>query len=98
MPITAEEFRAILDDKLDPIKRDCSDIKKTLYGDDGMGGVVGIAKDAHGKSNEHEILLRGKNKRNGLVSDVASFKRLWVYLGTGGAVGSFLEWFKRLYQ
>ncbi len=67
----------------------------TLYGNDGMSGLVDIGRFSKEKAEEHEILLRGKNKNNGLVHEVQMFKRVATYLGGGGIIGAFLEFFKR---
>jgi hypothetical protein len=67
----------------------------TLYGNDGMSGLVDIGRFSKEKTEEHETLLRGKNKINGVVNDVQMFKRVATYLGGGGIVGAFLEIFKK---
>lgn len=67
----------------------------TLYGNDGMSGLVDIARFSREKAEEHETLLRGKNKNNGLVHEVQMFKRVATYLGGGGIIGAFLEFMKK---
>lgn len=67
----------------------------TLYGNDGMSGLVEIGKFSREKVEEHEMLLRGKNKNDGLVHDVQMIKRVATYLGSGGIAGAFLEFFRR---
>jgi hypothetical protein len=67
----------------------------TLYGNDGMSGLVHIGRFSKEKAEEHETLLRGKNKNNGLVHEVQMFKRVATYLGGGGIIGAFLEFFKK---
>ncbi len=67
----------------------------TLYGNDGMSGLVDMGRFSKEKAEEHETLLRGKNKNNGLVHEVQMFKRVATYLGGGGLIGAFLEFFKK---
>jgi len=70
-------------------------IHNTLYGNDGMSGLVDMGRFSKEKAEEHETLLRGKNKNNGLVHEVQMFKRVATYLGGGGIIGAFLEFIKK---
>ena len=67
----------------------------TIYGNDGMSGLVDIGRFSKEKVEEHETLLRGNNKNNGLVHEVQMFKRVATYLGGGGIIGAFLEFIKK---
>ncbi len=92
--ISLAEFKGILDEALKPIREDISEIKGTMFGPEGRTGVAADVTKALTLSEEHETILRGKDKTSGMIKKM---NYLWgvAFSGAAGLFWKAMEYFSK---
>ncbi|NIP61772.1 MAG: hypothetical protein GWO15_03100 [Nitrosopumilaceae archaeon] len=68
----------------------------TMFGPDGTNGVAEYAKRAHALAEEHEQILRGRDRRSGMISEVNVWKKVsggGVFAGLAALGELIRRWF-----
>jgi len=86
--VTLEAIGQLLESKLKPIEEDISEIKKTMHGKEGRTGVAADATKALELAEEHETILRGKDKSSGMIKKI---NHLWCVAGGAWVAGIFMK-------
>ncbi|GJL77661.1 MAG: hypothetical protein NPINA01_06500 [Nitrospinaceae bacterium] len=89
---TLKEFEDALENKLKPLCKEVRDIKKTMFGEDGRGGITADVAKAHDLAVDHEVILRGRDKASGLIHKI---NYLWgvAFTGAAGLFWKAYDWF-----
>lgn len=87
-----EDLERIFDKKIKPLCSEIQGFKKTLFGEDGRGGIAKDVNRSLELSEQHEDILRGRDRTSGMIKKM---NYLWGVALTG-ATGLFWkawDWF-----
>jgi len=81
---TLADIENVIEKAIKPLADDISEIKLTLFGNEGRTGLVLDVSEAHTLAKKHETMLRGRDGTSGMVKKM---NYLWVVAGGAWATG-----------